>query len=38
MVHPGEFDLNSLDGVFDVLSDWEHQLKHANIDFEEFGL
>lgn len=26
--------LNSLSEVFEVLQDWEHQLKHQNIDFE----
>jgi len=28
----------SLNTLFEVLEDWEHQLKHENIDFEELGL
>ncbi len=24
--------------IFEVLADWEHQLQHADIDFEELGL
>ncbi|MEM8635690.1 MAG: hypothetical protein AAGF33_12000 [Pseudomonadota bacterium] len=29
---------NSLSDVFETLHDWEEQLKHADIDFEELGL
>jgi len=35
MAHPEGESLNSL---FDALTDWEHQLKHTDIDFEELGL
>lgn len=36
---PGEGEsLNSLTELFQVLEDWEHQLKAENIDFEELGL
>lgn len=35
MAHPDGETLNS---VFEVLEDWEHQLKHENLDFEELGL
>ena len=39
LVVPGEeVDLNSLTEVFQALEDWEYQLKHADIDFEELGL
>ena len=38
MVPGEEVDLNSLTEVFQALEDWEHQLKHADVDFEELGL
>ena len=43
MVPDGRDCLNSPDGaaldeIFNTLQDWEHQLKHADIDFEELGL
>ena len=28
----------SLTDLFDALENWEYQLKHADIDFEELGL
>ena len=33
--NPESADLTAL---FETLSDWEAQLKHADIDFEELGL
>lgn len=38
MVRPEGDSLNSLSELFETLEDWEHQLKHADIDFEELGL
>lgn len=35
MVPGGGESLNSLDEVFE---DWEYQLKHADVEFEELGL
>jgi len=35
MAHPGGESSNSL---FEVLEDWEEQLKHVNIDLEGPGL
>jgi len=33
----GNWGANS-NAIFEVLEDWEHQLQHENIDFEELGL
>ena len=43
MVHEDDNCSNSseppnFDAVFQTLHDWEHQLRHADINFEELGL
>lgn len=37
-ISTGAVDQINLEQVFQELQDWEHQLQHSDIDFEELGL